>query len=47
MSTQNPKNFDQRMVKRQEQEMVEDIWLALDDHCHFNYDFSSLADAFR
>lgn len=47
MSTLNPKNFDQRMAKRQEEEMVEDIWLALEDHCNLNYDFKNHVNEFR
>jgi len=29
MSTTNPKNFDERMLARQEEEMVEDVWMAV------------------
>lgn len=47
MATTNPKNFDERMTKRQEEEMVEDIWLAIDEHCHFNYDFKGKVNEFR
>jgi len=36
MSTANPKNFDQRMEERQEQEMVEDIWMAVDQHANIS-----------
>jgi hypothetical protein len=32
MSTINPKNFDDRMEQRQQEEMVEDIWMAVDQH---------------
>lgn len=47
MATTNPKNFDERMVKRQEEEMVEDIWMAIDEHAQFNYDFKGKVNEFR
>ena len=47
MSTTNPKNFDDRVSKKQEEEMVEDIWLAVDEHCNFNYDFKGAVNELR
>ena len=47
MSTTNPKNFDERILKKQEEEMVEDIWLAVDEHCNFDYEFKRNVNEFR
>ena len=47
MATTNPKNFDERMNKRQEEEMVEDIWMAVDDHANFDFDFKAKVNEFR
>lgn len=47
MSTKNPKNFDERMVKRQEEEMVEDIWQAVDCHAHIDNGFRQKVNSFR
>lgn len=47
MSTANPKNFDQRMEERQEQEMVEDIWMAVDQHANISPEFTQKANYFR
>ena len=35
------------MQKRQEEEMVEDIWLAVDDHALIDMDFRQRAANFR
>ena len=32
----DPKNFDDRMIRRQEEEMVEDIWIAVEDHANIS-----------
>jgi hypothetical protein len=36
MSTVNPQGFDQRTLLKQEEEMVEDIWNAVEQHTQFN-----------
>jgi hypothetical protein len=36
MSTANPHNFDERLLIKQEEEMVMDIWNSIDSHTHFN-----------
>lgn len=36
MSTLNPKNFDQRMEEKLEEEMVEDIYLSVVKHGHID-----------
>lgn len=41
MSTANPHNFDERLILKQEEEMVEDIWNAVDIHANFTEDFRS------
>ena len=47
VSTMNRNNFDGKMRKKQEEEMVEDVFLAVDDHTRFNYDFKERMDSFR
>lgn len=39
MSTENPHNFDQRLLQQQEEEMVDDIWSSVDSHACFSGDF--------
>ena len=39
MSTRNPMELDQRVAVKQEQDMVEDIWGAVDTHAIFEYHF--------
>lgn len=47
MSTTNPKNFDERMEIKQEQEMVEDIWLAVSQHANISPEFANRVNSLK
>lgn len=47
MSTKNVNNYDERMERRIEEEMVEDIWEIVDRHASISESFRNRANCFR
>jgi hypothetical protein len=47
MSTRNPNNFDDRMERRQEEEMVEDVWDAVEPHGSITSEFATASNCLK
>lgn len=47
MSTANPHNFDERLCERQEEEMVEQIFLEVEKHSQINPGFREAVNSFQ